>query len=99
MLAIGVRGKSLCHPKPSLVYECLDIHRLLLKNDVIGKTLRKLEGWLSKRANALITSSPAFIQQYFEKRSQVRLPTYLVENKLHPASAAIATAPRNASAP
>ncbi len=99
MLAIGVRGQSLCRPKPPLVYESLDIHRLLLNQGAIGKALRNLEGWLSKRASALLTSSPAFIHEYFEKRSRVRLPTYLVENKLYPASLVGESPTRIASAP
>lgn len=83
MLAIGVRGLSLCSSPPVLVYECLDIHRLLLGRGPVGIILRRLEGWLSKRASALITSSPAFATNYFEKRSKVQLPVKLVENKVY----------------
>ncbi|HEU0118087.1 MAG TPA: glycosyl transferase family 1 [Alphaproteobacteria bacterium] len=82
MLALGVRGRSLCNPKPVLVYECLDIHSLLLRQDFVGTVLRKLEGWLSRRASALVTSSPAFVSDYFNKLSRVRLPIHLVENKV-----------------
>ncbi len=82
MLAIAVRGKSICKNKPVLIYESLDIHRLLLKKNIIGKLLRKLEGWLAKRASLLITSSPAFIREYFEKISDVKLPVKLIENKV-----------------
>jgi succinoglycan biosynthesis protein ExoL len=82
MLALGVRGRSLCRPAPVLVYECLDIHRLLLRRDFIGAALRWLEGWLSRRASALITSSPAFVSGYFNTLSQVRLPVRVVENKM-----------------
>lgn len=88
MLAIAVRGKKLCKPSPSVVYECLDIHRLMLGQSTISKMLRKIEGRLCKSANALITSSPAFIHEYFEKRTQIRLPTYLIENKVYPAHTA-----------
>ncbi len=84
MLAIGVRAKSLS--AQPLVYESLDIHRLLLNHGPIGKTLRALEGWLAKRASLLITSSPAFISEYFKKISRVTLPTLLLENKLYPAT-------------
>ncbi len=82
MLALGVRGRSLCASKPVLVYESLDIHRLLLHRSPIGMALRWLEGWLAARATALITSSPAFISEYFQKLSRVRLPIRLVENKV-----------------
>lgn len=82
MLAIAVRGRSICKNKPALVYESLDIHRLLLKKNITGKLLRRLEGWLAKRASLLITSSPAFIREYFEKLSEVNLPIKLIENKV-----------------
>ncbi len=83
MLAIGVRARALAGGKPVLIYECLDIHRLLLSAGPAGIGLRALEGWLSKRAAGLITSSPAFVTEYFEKRSRVRLPVLLVENKVY----------------
>jgi succinoglycan biosynthesis protein ExoL len=83
MLAIGVRGRAFCSRKPALVYECLDIHRLLLNRGLAGQGLRALEGWLSQRTSALITSSPAFISDYFQKISRVRLPIRLVENKVY----------------
>ena len=84
MLAIAVRGHSLCSTvPPAIVYECLDIHRLLLGKGLVGTSLRLLEGWLSKKASALITSSPAFVTSYFETLSKVRLPVKLVENKVY----------------
>lgn len=99
MLAIGVRGRSLCTPAPALVYESLDIHRLLLKETPAGSALRALEGWLCGRACALITSSPAFIREYVEKRSAMRLPVLLVENRLYPAAALPAAAPARKAQP
>jgi succinoglycan biosynthesis protein ExoL len=82
MLAIGVRGRSLCKAKPLLVYECLDIHRLMLNEGPVGMVLRALEGWLSRRASALLTSSPAFVNGYFKNHSHVKLPIRMIENKL-----------------
>ena len=82
MLAIAARGRNFCRPAPMVVYECLDIHRLLLRRDFIGAALRTLEGHLAQRASALFTSSPAFVSAYFNTLSQVRLPIRLVENKL-----------------
>lgn len=83
MLAVAVRGRSLIKPAPALVYESLDIHRLLLKQNIVGKILRGLEGWLSKRASLLITSSPAFIREYFKKLSSVACEPFLIENKVY----------------
>jgi succinoglycan biosynthesis protein ExoL len=81
MLAIAVRGK----PR-TLVYESLDIHRLLLKTGPIGSALRWIEGWLSRRAKLLLTSSPAFIDCYFKPLSRVRLPSLVIANKVYVAS-------------
>jgi hypothetical protein len=97
MLAIGVRGRSLCAQKPVLIYECLDIHRLLLNRGPVGLALRWLEGWLSQHAAALLTSSPAFIDCYFKSLSRVRLPIRLVENKvLMSGNENLSSAPRTA---
>lgn len=82
MLAIAVRGVSLLVKPKILVYECLDIHRLLLGNGIIASMLRRLEGKLAEKACALITSSPAFVSEYFNTLSKVRLPVRMVENKV-----------------
>lgn len=64
-----------------LVYESLDIHRLLLRGDVAGASLRGLERWLARDADLLITSSPAFVRNYFDVFRTVAAPVALVENK------------------
>ncbi|PYE88804.1 glycosyl transferase family 1 [Phyllobacterium leguminum] len=65
-----------------IVYECLDVHRLLLRRDLAGKAIRSAERALARNAALLITSSPAFIRQYFEPFGQLDLPVELVENKV-----------------
>lgn len=83
MLALAVRGRALVKKGPlAIIYEVLDIHRLLLRKDMVGRLFRQVEGWLSRRAAALVTSSPAFIDFYFKELSCVRLPVNLVENKI-----------------
>lgn len=96
MLAIAVRARRLSASPVVIVYESLDIHRLLLNGGIVGRVMRGVEGWLSKRACLLITSSPAFVAEYFDKLSQVRLPVQLVENKVYseqPLAAHIAPRP------
>jgi succinoglycan biosynthesis protein ExoL len=65
-----------------LVYESLDIHRLLLRRDIVGGTMRAAERWLAAGASALITSSPAFVREYFAPYRQIRAPTWIIENKV-----------------
>jgi len=84
MLAIAVRARSLCPSRPPVVYECLDVHRLMLGNTIISRLLLGLEGRLGKRVSAVLTSSPAYIEHYFGKRSPTRLKPRLLENKVYP---------------
>ncbi|MGF9692453.1 glycosyltransferase [Rhizobium sp. 0TCS1.26] len=65
-----------------IVYEALDIHRLMLDDGIKGRLLRAAEGYLARNSRLLATSSPAFVQHYFERRSSVRLPVLLLENKV-----------------
>jgi succinoglycan biosynthesis protein ExoL len=82
MLVIAMRGRSFCQPLPVLVYESLDIHRLMLNKGPVGWGLRWLERQLSRRAAAILTSSPAFVTHYFRPVARLRIPTRLVENKV-----------------
>lgn len=65
-----------------LVYEVLDIHRLLLGGGPAPRVLRTIEARLARDADALITSSPAFVESYFRPVSGVRCPITVVENTL-----------------
>jgi hypothetical protein len=99
MLAIAVRGRGFAAKPPALVYESLDIHRLLLNQGPVGTIFRTLEGWLASRASVLITSSPAFVREYFERLSQVRLPVRLIENKVYGSDITIPEGPRRPGPP
>ena len=82
MLALAGRASSLFEGDIPVVYECLDIHRLLLDNGSKGQLLRAAEGYFGQNASLIVTSSPAFIENYFDKRSRLDLPTLLLENKV-----------------
>jgi len=64
-----------------LIYECLDIHRLMLSKR-LGAPLRAVERRLLDEVDMIVTSSPAFVQNYFAPVQQIERPTLLVENKL-----------------
>jgi succinoglycan biosynthesis protein ExoL len=82
MLAIAVVGTRQQARRPVVIYEILDIHRLLLGSGVMGRAMRWLERFLLRHAHAIFTSSPAFITQYFCKLNPTKLPIRLIENKL-----------------
>ncbi|HUH75869.1 MAG TPA: glycosyltransferase, partial [Devosia sp.] len=57
MLGVANRLRGLWGGAPSLVYECLDIHRLLLRQDGLGRAMRAVEQRLLRAVDLLITSS------------------------------------------
>lgn len=69
-------------PGQRLVYECLDIHRLLLRRDALGTGLRRLEKRLINQCDGVITSSPAYLERYFRSLQNYRGPVEVAENKL-----------------
>ncbi len=81
MLALARRARSAFRATVPIVYECLDIHRLVLRDDYLGKAMRRAERYLGRDVKLLVTSSPAFIANYFKPFGQIAAPVELVENK------------------
>ncbi len=82
MLALAKRARSIFGGDMPVIYECLDIHRLLLRKDALGGALRGVERHFGADAALLLTSSPAFVERYFRPRSGLDLPIVLLENKV-----------------
>jgi succinoglycan biosynthesis protein ExoL len=83
MLALAVRARNLYAPRARLVFECLDVHSMLVSDHSAGRLLRFLETRLWGNVDMLLTSSPAFVHNYFAPRG-CRVPVKIVENKLLP---------------
>ena len=81
MLFLAVRLRRMWGNRPAIVYECLDIHRVLLGKGVAGSLLRSTESALMQGVDLILTSSPRFISEYFDPRNFNR-PIRLVENKV-----------------
>ncbi len=82
MLPLATRLQRAWEERPSLVYECLDIHRLMLGRGVVGQSMRAAERHFMRKASLLLTSSPAFVREYFLGMRQSGTPTMLLENKV-----------------
>jgi hypothetical protein len=82
MLALANRARAIFGAETPVVYECLDIHRLLLNRGALGKTMRGAERLFGRDAALLLTSSPAFVRDYFEAYRQFRAPVALLHNKV-----------------
>lgn len=79
ILAVGAIGK---HRDTRLVYECLDIHRTLLGRRWTHRLIQAVERMYLRRINLLVTSSPAFLSNYFLPRMDPIEPPLLLENKV-----------------
>lgn len=80
MLALAVRTRR--HwPRAALVYEVLDIHRMMLGQGPRARAMRALERRLLRDVSLVLTSSPGFVSEYFQPYRQTVAPIRLVENK------------------
>ena len=87
MLALASAARRLVAPTATLIYECLDVHRLMLADGRVGSLMRSLERRLMGGVALLVVSSPAFIREYFKLRQdlggKLQTPWRLVENKVY----------------
>ncbi|WP_139300433.1 glycosyl transferase family 1 [Wenxinia saemankumensis] len=65
---------------PRIVYECLDLHRLLTTRSVAGRALQSLERSLARHADLVLTSAPAFVVRHLG--GLCAAPALVVENKV-----------------
>lgn len=81
MLALA-RVALIGRPDVPLIYECLDVHRLMLGAKTPSILLRAIERWLMHRAGRVIISSPAFQRCYFDRYQKDAPAPLLVENRM-----------------
>jgi succinoglycan biosynthesis protein ExoL len=81
MLFLAAQARRRYAPSAALVFECLDIHRLLLRSNFSSRLLRSIETRLVSDVDLILTSSPRFIAEYFKPRNFNR-PIKILENKV-----------------
>ena len=82
MLACAFLAKRYSDLDTPVIYESLDVHRLLTREDAIGRMMRWFEKSLLKRTRALVVSSPAFLENHFEPNYGDQFKAFLVENRI-----------------
>ncbi|MCR9268700.1 MAG: hypothetical protein NXH72_01805 [Hyphomonadaceae bacterium] len=82
MLALAFLTKRKLKLDTPVVYESLDVHRMLSRTDLFGRAFRSLEHRLLKRCRALVVSSPGFVENHFERYYPGDYKAYLIENRL-----------------
>lgn len=80
LIAVVVRRRMRLHTP--IIYECLDIHRLMTGTTLPSLVLRRIEARLLKSCALLIVSSPRFVEAYFERVHRHLPPWLLLENKV-----------------
>ncbi len=81
MLLLASMARKRYAADAALVFECLDIHRLLLRDGLPGRLLRAMESRLVKGVDLILTSSPRFVSEYFKPR-HLAAPIRIIENKV-----------------
>ncbi len=81
LLSLGWALRLVSGRSKALVYECLDIHRLMIAGGPVGRVLKAWERFLLRRCDLVLTSSPAFVSEYFNKIQGFDGPFRLIENK------------------
>lgn len=82
VLAVPLQRQFFKSDVVPLIYEVLDIHRLMVGPSLTAKALRWLERSLCREVSALIVSSPAFLREHFDAYRQTVAPAMLLENKV-----------------
>jgi succinoglycan biosynthesis protein ExoL len=82
MLALAARARAGFWPGVPVVYECLDIHRLLLGRNAVSLAMRAAERRLCRDVALILTSSPAFVRDYFRPLARIDTPVALLANKV-----------------
>ena len=81
-LLVAAFANWLSGSRAPLVFECVDIHRLMVRGDAVGVTLRAIENFLLRRTSLLLVSSLAFVERYFGHHYDRVPPVHLLENKM-----------------
>jgi succinoglycan biosynthesis protein ExoL len=68
--------------KTPLIYELLDIHTVMFRDDPLANLLRAIEGRLLRASDAVIISSPAFERDYLARYHRRHPGVLHVENKV-----------------
>jgi succinoglycan biosynthesis protein ExoL len=82
MLALAHWARGMSGSRAALIYECLDVHRFMTRDDPLGTVMRGIERRLLADTSAVVISSPAFAREYFDKRQAGPARTLLIENRL-----------------
>ena len=85
MLLVALAARRRARQATPVIYECLDIHRLVARDDAIGHVFRGIESRALGRCAGFWVSSPAFVERHFAPFHPTARGGRLVENRLQAA--------------
>jgi succinoglycan biosynthesis protein ExoL len=87
---LALFARFICGRRLPLVIEIADIQPVMCGSGLRSRLLRKMERFVLKRSQLLLTTSPGFLRYYFEPVQRYSGPVFLLENKIYPAAPLIA---------
>ncbi|WP_317055492.1 hypothetical protein [Roseovarius rhodophyticola] len=82
MLLTALLARRRARLQTPVIYECLDIHRLVARQDRIGHLFRTIERRALRHCAGHWVSSPAFLTEHFERYYPDAKGARLLENRL-----------------
>lgn len=82
MCLLALAARLVAGRRLPVVYEVLDVHRLMTGPGIAGAVLRWCERRLLRRVDLLVVSSPGYMENYFEPMQGYRGDWFLLENKV-----------------
>jgi succinoglycan biosynthesis protein ExoL len=82
MCLLAIAARVLAGRRIPIVYEVLDVHRLMTADHALGRLARWGERRLLRRIDLLVLSSPAFMTEFFARRQGYAGRWFLLENKV-----------------
>jgi len=81
---LALIARTICGSWRHITYEVADIHPRLVASSPASAGLRWLERRVLARCSLLVTTSPGFLQHWFEEQQGYAGRSYLLENRLYP---------------
>ena len=82
MLLVALEARRRAKLQTPVVYECLDIHRFVARDDAIGTVFRRVERRALRQCVGLWVSSPSFLSEHFAVYYPDGYEAFLLENRL-----------------
>jgi succinoglycan biosynthesis protein ExoL len=88
---LALFARFVCGRRVPLVVEIADIQPVMCGTGMRSRVLRKVERFVLKRCQLLLTTSPGFLRHYFEPVQKYRGPVFMLENRIYPSASLIAS--------